>query len=109
MLFARSDPPVTIEMPAPDQPTTPPQAPAAAPSPVTRPEVVHAVVEHMNADHAADCLAMCRAATGDRTLDAASLRAIDEAGLDFDAVGVDGPREVRIPWRRPLQDRADIR
>lgn len=73
------------------------------------PEVVRAVVTHMNDDHAEDTLLICRtlgcrpAATGAR------MTGLDGEGGDF-AVSVDGTEiPVRLPWSQPLTERAQIR
>jgi hypothetical protein len=91
--------------------TTRPDPPAAGPTPTSPfgPEVVAAVVSHMNADHAADNLAICRAATGEPALRSAQLRTLDRAGLVFDAEGPGGSVAVVVPWRREIVERADIR
>ncbi|MBB6172475.1 putative heme iron utilization protein [Nocardiopsis mwathae] len=73
------------------------------------PEVVQAVTKHMNDDHAADSLLICQALGGRPAATAARMTGLDGYGADFAAV-VDGTEvEVRIPWSRPLSERAEIR
>lgn len=68
-------------------------------------DVVDAVRRHMNDDHAADNVLICRA-FGDRDdVEVATMTGCDETGIDFDADGT----LVRIPWSRPVTERAQIR
>jgi hypothetical protein len=86
------------------------QGAAPASGGIVQPPVVAAVVTHMNDDHATDCLTLCQVAADRRDLTAARLVSLDEEGLDFEATGADGSTTaVRILWRRPLLERADIR
>jgi putative heme iron utilization protein len=63
----------------------------------------------MNADHAADNVLICRALGGRPGATAAVMTGMDGEGIDFIAV-VDG-REVpvRVPFSRPLTERAEVR
>lgn len=73
------------------------------------PDVVAAVLRHLNEDHADDSLLICRALGGQAT--AASARAVDldENGIDFVAA-VDGKDlPLRIPWSEQLTERPQIR
>ncbi|WP_432968635.1 DUF2470 domain-containing protein [Dactylosporangium sp. CA-233914] len=72
-------------------------------------EVIVAVSRHMNADHPADSLLICRALGGRPDATAATMTGMDGDGIDFAAV-VDG-REVpvRVPFSRPLTERAEVR
>lgn len=77
--------------------------------PLFGPEVVDAVVRHMNDDHAADCLVIVRAMGGPRHATAARMSGLDAQGATFDA-DVDGATvAVRIPWSTGVTDRASIR
>jgi len=71
--------------------------------------VVAGVIAHMNADHGADTLLICRA-LGDRdSATAAEMVDLDADGGDY-RVTVDGVDEViRIPWERRLDERIEIR
>jgi putative heme iron utilization protein len=73
------------------------------------PDVVDAVVRHMNDDHAGDALTICRALGGAPTATAARTVGLDEGGLVLLATVDGGEREVRIPWEHTPADRADIR
>jgi putative heme iron utilization protein len=70
---------------------------------------VAGVTAHMNADHADDTLLICRA-LGDRdAATAATMIGLDGDGGDY-RVTIDGDDEtIRIPWGRPLTERAEIR
>lgn len=73
------------------------------------PEVVTAVTSHMNGDHPEDTLLICRALGGRPDATAARMTGLDGEGGDY-AVTVDGAEyQVRIPWARPLTERAQIR
>ncbi|CAM3770192.1 DUF2470 domain-containing protein [Nocardiopsis rhodophaea] len=79
------------------------------PSTPFTPEVVHAVTKHMNDDHAEDTLLICQALGGRPSATAARMTGLDGYGGDYIAI-VDGAEvEVRIPWSRPLTERAEIR
>nr|MDT0660419.1 DUF2470 domain-containing protein [Micromonospora sp. DSM 115978] len=73
------------------------------------PEVVAAVGRHMNDDHAADSLLICRALGGRPTASAARMTGMDADGLDFSVTvaGVEVP--VRVPFDRRLTQRAEVR
>lgn len=82
------------------------------------PEVVRAVVVHMNHDHPHDCLAICAAAMGADPHAPAELPALERAVLEtYDADGARfkvsssaGISDVVIRWtRRPLRTRRDVR
>nr|BFE57382.1 hypothetical protein GCM10020063_019080 [Dactylosporangium thailandense] len=73
------------------------------------PEVVEAVSRHMNADHAADSLLIVRALGGRPSATAAAMTGLDGDGIDFTAV-VDGAEvAARVPFGRPLTERAEVR
>ncbi|WP_051325920.1 biliverdin-producing heme oxygenase [Glycomyces tenuis] len=73
------------------------------------PDVVAAVRRHMNEDHAADTLVMCRGLGGRPEATAARMTGLDGSGGDY-VVTVGGVEEaIRIPWGRTLTERAEIR
>jgi hypothetical protein len=73
------------------------------------PQVVDAVLAHMNVDHTDDSLLIVRAfALPDAT--AATMTGLDEEAGVFSAVVTDGAREVRGPWPAGrITERAEIR
>lgn len=71
--------------------------------------VVAGVIAHMNADHGADTLLICRALGGSPSATAAEMVDLDADGGDY-RITVDGADEViRIPWERRLTERVEIR
>lgn len=82
--------------------------PTPSPTPFT-PDVVAAILRHMNDDHAADSLLIVRA---NGRPDAATVRmtGLDATGGDFTATLPDGGEAaVRIPWSHTLTERAQVR
>jgi heme oxygenase len=73
------------------------------------PKVIAAICHHMNTDHAADTLVICRGAGDQRGAEAARMTGFDGDGADFAALvdGVEVP--VRIRWASPLSERAEVR
>ena len=76
--------------------------------PVFSPDVVTAVLAHMNGDHLDDSLLIARAfATVDA--EAASMTDLDESGATF-SYSVDGEsRSVTVPWTATIAERPEIR
>jgi putative heme iron utilization protein len=74
------------------------------------PDVVDAVKAHMNGDHAADNVVICRGLGGVPTTTEATMTGMDLDGIDF-AVKADGEdASVRIPFAgAPLSERAEVR
>lgn len=73
------------------------------------PDVVAAVARHMNDDHAADSLAICRTLGGQPAAEQATMTGLDAHGVDFTAV-VDGRDvAVRVPFSTPVADRGQVR
>lgn len=72
------------------------------------PETVAAVLDHMNADHRDDSLAIVQG-HAIRRATSATMTGLDAEGGDWDAL-VDGvPVPVRIPWTERAVERADLR
>lgn len=73
------------------------------------PKVIAAVCHHMNTDHAADALVICRGAGGVPDAESARMTGFDGEGADFAAAvgGTEVP--VRIAWAAPLSERAEVR
>lgn len=75
---------------------------------VFTPEAVAAIRDHMNADHAADNLVICRA-HGAPHAQRAELRAVDASGLTFAATAGVDTVEVHVPWPSPVTAREQVR
>ncbi|NYH54324.1 putative heme iron utilization protein [Nocardiopsis arvandica] len=73
------------------------------------PEVVAAVTAHMNGDHPEDTLLICRALGGLPEATAARMTGLDGDGGDYAVTAGGAEHTVRIPWARPLTERAQIR
>lgn len=72
-------------------------------------DVIAAITRHMNHDHAADTLVICRGEGGRPEATEARMVGFDGDGGDFTVV-VDGIEEpLRIPWERSLSERAEVR
>jgi putative heme iron utilization protein len=73
------------------------------------PEVVTAIMRHMNGAHADDSVLICRALGGEPDAVAATMTGLDTEAVDFRAT-VDG-RDVmvRIPFSHRLTERAEVR
>jgi putative heme iron utilization protein len=80
------------------------------PRPVTfPPDVVRAVTGHLNDDHAADMLLICRVYGGVPAATAARVVAVDGAGLDLVAMVAGQEHAVRVAFTAPADERADLR
>jgi hypothetical protein len=76
---------------------------------VFSPEVVAAVLHHMNHDHADDNVLLVRA-FADREVKDATMHGLDELGGIWHYEVEGEQHELRIPWPgAPLRERADIR
>lgn len=78
------------------------------------PEVVSAVVEHMNADHVGDMVLICASRAGIPGITAVRLTGLDHLGANFEAEHHTSDGEsittlVRVPWSAPLRERHEIR
>ncbi|MCH7230629.1 biliverdin-producing heme oxygenase [Glycomyces sp. L485] len=72
-------------------------------------DVIAAICRHMNDDHAADTLVMCRGLGGRPEATAARMTGLDGEGGDY-AVTAGGVEEsIRIPWARRLTERDEVR
>ncbi|MGW2314265.1 amidohydrolase family protein [Actinomadura luteofluorescens] len=72
-------------------------------------DVVRQIARHMNEDHAADCLTICRALGGRPGATAARMTGLDAEGIEFAVAdgGVEHP--VRIPFGERLTERPQVR
>jgi hypothetical protein len=73
------------------------------------PDVVTAVLRHMNTDHADDCLVICRALGGQPAATSAVMSDVDSDAAYFEATVGAAVVPVRIPFRERLTDRPQIR
>ncbi|MEY9213018.1 DUF2470 domain-containing protein [Thermobifida halotolerans] len=73
------------------------------------PEVVAAVTAHMNDDHPEDTLLIVRAFGGLPEATAARMTGLDGTAGEYSATVDAREVDVRIPWSRPLTERAQIR
>jgi hypothetical protein len=76
--------------------------------PVFSPDVVAAVLHHMNDDHLDDNLLIARA-FGDRAADAATMVALDEHGGQWTYTAGAAEHPLTVPWSTPIAERAEIR
>ncbi|MFC4337330.1 DUF2470 domain-containing protein [Salininema proteolyticum] len=72
-------------------------------------DVIAAVCRHMNADHPEDTLVMVRGLGGRPEATAARMTGFDGDGGDYLAEVGGSEVPVRIPWERPLTERAEVR
>lgn len=72
-------------------------------------DVVSAITRHMNGDHAADNVVICRGLGGVPDATAATNTGYDAEGMVFLATTPGGEVEVRIPWGAPVVERGDVR
>jgi putative heme iron utilization protein len=73
------------------------------------PDVVAAIMRHMNEDHADDSVLICRALGGEPSAVAATMTGMDADGADFVAQTDGGEIELRIPWSERLTERSQVR
>jgi putative heme iron utilization protein len=73
------------------------------------PEVVAAISRHMNDDHAADSLLICRSLGGRPAATGARMTGLDAAGIDFTVTVPGGTVPVRVPFAQPVTERAEVR
>lgn len=73
------------------------------------PEVVAAVTAHMNDDHAEDTLLIVRAFGGVPEADSARMTGLDSEAGEYTATVAARQVTVRVPWSRPITERAQIR
>ena len=73
------------------------------------PDVVAAVLRHMNTDHADDCAVICRGLGRQPDTTAAVMSGLDGDAAYFDATVGGAVVLVRIPFSTTLTDRAQIR
>jgi len=81
---------------------------ADTPAPTFPPDVVEAILRHMNGDHVEDCRTIVRGLT---EIDAttATMTGLDGDHAFFRAETADGPVDVSLPWSERLTERAQVR
>lgn len=80
------------------------------PGPEFAPDVVAAVCRHMNDDHAAEALLICRTLGGAPEAVEVIAVDVDGTGMRFAVTGADGAgREVVVAFAEPASERAQIR
>ncbi|WP_030167909.1 DUF2470 domain-containing protein [Spirillospora albida] len=72
-------------------------------------DVVQQIARHMNDDHAADCLTICRALGGRPAATAARMTGLDADGIDFAVTEKGGETAIRIPWGERPTERDQVR
>ncbi len=74
------------------------------------PDVVAAVLRHMNVDHTDDNLLIVRAFGQTAEVHAAVMTGFDGDGADWEADSGDNAVHVRVPWpSAPITERAQVR
>ena len=74
------------------------------------PDAVAAICRHMNDDHRADGLLICRHLGGVQDAVDAQAVGVDAAGMQFDVRRPDGTsRAVSVPFAAPVQERPQVR
>lgn len=76
--------------------------------PTFTPEIVAAVLHHMNDDHPEDNLLIARA-FGSTDAWAATMISLDGDGGTWSYLIDDDEREVTVPWSGPITERPEIR
>lgn len=67
------------------------------------------VTRHMNEDHADDTLLIARALGNRPDATAAIMVGLDNDGGDYEVTSSAGTETIRIPWKRRLTERIEIR
>jgi hypothetical protein len=82
---------------------------ARAPQAAFAPNVLTAVMAHMNGHHRDDCILIARAFGGLDVVNDAVLTDLNERGAVFTAVTPDRAADVVVAWARPMVHRSDHR
>ena len=72
-------------------------------------EAVAAICRHMNDDHTADTLVICRAFGAWESVDAARLESLGPNGLEFTVDSGGAQHTLSLPWLDEVTDRAQVR
>lgn len=76
--------------------------------PTFSPDIVTAVLAHMNGDHLDDNLLIARA-FGSPDAESATMTTLDENGGTFSYTANGEQAEVTVPWTQPISERPQIR
>ena len=76
--------------------------------PTFSPEIVAAVLHHMNDDHNDDSLLIARA-FGAPDATAATMTSLDESGGTWSVTEGEAQRDLTVPWSTTISERAEIR
>lgn len=82
---------------------------AAASTDPFAPEVIEAICRHMNDDHRADSLDICRSLGGFPDARQARLGSISPSGAVFEVLLDEGVGIAHVPWEVEIRTRADVR
>jgi hypothetical protein len=72
-------------------------------------DIVDAIVTHMNDDHRADSLLICRALGGRCDATSAWVDRLDVDGIVFGVHTPVGTDELCVPWAAPIAERRQVR
>jgi len=72
-------------------------------------DVVRQIMRHMNDDHAADCLTICRALGGRPGATSARMTGLDAEAIEFAVSDGGVEQHVRIPFGERLTERVQVR
>jgi putative heme iron utilization protein len=73
------------------------------------PDVVAAICRHMNDDHAADSLLICRTLAARPDATHAEAVGVDSEGMRFRVTADGRPEELTVPFATPAPERAQVR
>ena len=73
------------------------------------PAVIEAITRHMNIDHAADSLLICRTLGGQPEATAVTMTGLDPCGVTFLVERPGGPVTTSVAWSEPITERAQVR
>ena len=67
------------------------------------------IIAHMNADHADAMVLYCKAFSRATEITSASMTGVDRYGFDMSAMTPNGPRPVRLAFRKPVSTPEEVR
>ncbi|HKP07867.1 MAG TPA: DUF2470 domain-containing protein [Microbacterium sp.] len=72
-------------------------------------ETIGQISEYMNSSHGESLVHIAVAATGDTTIEAATLQTFDGSGMDLRTSSPVGESIVRVAWLTPISERFEVR